>query len=57
MFTEDLALTSPEPVPPLTVCLAPLPKRAILPASFRGKLPSFLRRTLHPAPDSLTDLQ
>ena len=39
--------TSPEPVPPLMVCLAPLPYNAILQGPSKGKSPFFFNKTRH----------
>ena len=42
-----LAFTSPEPVPPGTVCLAPFPNNAIfLPFNSIGKIPLFFNKTI-----------
>ena len=40
-------LTSPLPVPPLMVCRAPEPNRAISPDSVRGKAPLERSSTMH----------
>ena len=44
--TLSLLFTSPEPVPPLIVFSAPIPKSAIFVSFFNGRSPSFFNRTI-----------
>ncbi len=47
IFRNSLTLTSPEPVPPFFVCLAPFPYKAIGSAHCNGNEPSDFKRTIH----------
>ena len=47
MFTSLRVFTSPEPVPPRTVCRAPLPNSARRSVPCRGRAPSFSSSTTH----------
>ena len=49
MFTKYLEFTSPDPVPPFTVSLTPLPAAKMLHGPSSGNAPFFFSSTVHSA--------